>query len=179
MTPAINSIDSAFATNVSALNVPVPPNTGDQVLVCFLTARTNLGGAAITFTPPSGWSLVSAGESANGIFVTSVCFYRVGVESNSSVSWSVNKASDISAVILVIDGADTTTPIDASGKTATSSSNQTANSITTVTNNALLFAYYGIDTYPGNLNVTGSVLGMSQVYARGGGSPTAEIIAQL
>ena len=134
---------AASATNTPITGITISKPTGtttNDVLLAALTIR----GAAITITPPSGWTQVRS--DASGSTVNQTIYRKVAGGSEPS-SYAFTFSDPVSAAvggIVGYTGVDTTTPIDVSGGQANASSTSvTAPSVTTTVANTQLVAFFG------------------------------------
>jgi hypothetical protein len=144
------------STNATtSLTIPKPTGTvqGD-VIVAAITISGN-----ITFTPPSGWTSIQSGVTAGNEITTQSWWLAAGASEPSSYTWSWTTfgAQLATGTMAAYSGVDTSTPIDASGKSVNNTASTTVNapSVTTTHANDQLVLVLGANTSTSlNPNVT-------------------------
>ena len=145
--PAITFQSASSGTNglgaaTITLNAPAGVAQGD-VLVAQISARFTDAPTA-----PAGWQLVAnqaAGSGANAV-IQSVFWKAAGGAEPASYSWTWGTSIRASGGILAYSGVDGTNPIDASSGASGSNNLPTAPSLTTTANDAVLVAFFGMNT---------------------------------
>ena len=98
-------------------------------------------GSDNSVTPPSGWTLIR--RTNNGTDVGMATYYKVaGASEPSSYTWTHNQSPKWAAGIGRYDGVDTADPLDVDSGNTGNSSSQTANSVTTTADNAIVLCAY-------------------------------------
>lgn len=130
--------------------------------VCLIVI-SYIGGTGIGFTPPAGWTLAKRTDTGSTAGV--VVYWGLGTATFGD--WKPTGAFDtVIGYSLAYTGVDNTTPMDAAavGQVNASSTTVTVPSITTVTANAWLVAFFDwYDTIGGPLPTWSSVFGTSRV----------------
>jgi hypothetical protein len=135
------SASSATNTPITGLTIAKPTGTTtNDVLLASLTLR----GAAITITPPAGWTQVRT--DANGSTVNQTIYRKVAGGSEPA-SYAFTFSVPVSAAVggmVAYSGVDTTNPVDVhGGQTNASSTSVTAPSVTTTVADAMLVGFFG------------------------------------
>jgi RHS repeat-associated protein len=114
----------------SSLTISKPAATASgDVMLAQVSSGSTAQGAAVTITPPSGWSIVR--DTANGSSIRVATYSKVaGPSEPSSYAFTLSAPAAASGGIASYAGVDTSAPIDASSEaTATSASSVTAPTI--------------------------------------------------
>lgn len=134
------SATTATGTNLVTLDKPTGVVENDLMIVFITTFE------ALSFTPPSGWTLLYSNPA--GTYSEQWCYYRIaGASEPSSYSWSLSGIDEIVGTMSAWYNVDTTTPIDAylASDDTTAGTTQVADAITIVTDGALLLAVAGFN----------------------------------
>jgi chitodextrinase len=161
-------------TTTSAITVGTPAGTiAGDVLVATVTARV---GAAVTFTAPSGWTLVRretcvlpATQMTQALYV-----HTASASEPASSQWSFSKALYGSAGIAAYRGVDGASPVAASsGSTAVDSPTAAAPSVTTPAPQTLVAGSFGRSGAASTTAPTGT----TQRYALAGAATGSSVFA--
>ena len=127
--------NSAIGTTTATVTKPTGTGTGD-VMIGSIQFR---GGAGVTITPPSGWTLVRRDADSSSNVSSAVYWKQAGAVEPASYDF-VTTATRIVGGIATYRNADTPTPINASGTAQGNSAAASAPSITTTVANTRLLA---------------------------------------
>ncbi|HTD63955.1 MAG TPA: glycosyltransferase [Verrucomicrobiae bacterium] len=136
----VRSAATTTMTSGTTLNAQTPATmqTGD-----FMFAVVAWTGSAGLSTNPAGWTVWS-GNSIDGHLQT---YYRIATASEpATYTWTFNAATPVAAWIGAYMGVDTASPSDgaATGNGQINTTTHTANSFSTTTAGALVFAAYSV-----------------------------------
>ena len=149
---SISDSSTNLGVSVASLTLGLPANTSAQALILIVSAEA---GSAPTINTPSGWTALPVGQST-GTVVSSAVYYKAGDGSASVIITTAATAFWIAAAALVIDDADLSALINASGKTSASvatSHPATSSSLTTSAASCLVIGVWGFG-YSGTVNPT-------------------------
>jgi hypothetical protein len=141
-TPAVRASTSGSVNTATSLSLNKPAGTAQGDLL--VATVSHQGGSLRSVTPPSGWTAVPNTDFSNSTNVRIHAYYRLaGASEPSSYTFTLTGGSGqaMTGGILDITGANTGTPINASGGQSNGSATSKsvpAPSITTTVNNALL-----------------------------------------
>lgn len=142
--PTIIGTNGVLETSdVTTTNVPMPTGlaAGHFAGIAILT------GSSVTFTTPSGWTLLKVGGSFSSLAV----FYQIvsgTPPTSTAVSWNISTTAG--ALSFAYSGVDAGSPIDSSATAVVDGASQPI-STTTIHNNALLVMLSGIGGASGSL----------------------------
>ena len=101
--PAIRDSSTAYTASATTISVPMCDYAENDLLLIFCAHD-----AAVTYTTPSGWSVVSGFPSQNT--VTSTCFWKIATASESDVTITNSSADTNVAAMVSIRDIDTANP---------------------------------------------------------------------
>jgi hypothetical protein len=112
----LGSISTGSTSSSSArdhVTIPVPSGTASgQVLIAQIAAR---GGAGLTLSAPSGWSLIRRDNSAGVISQAAYIHVVSSAAEPSSYTWTFNAGNDAAGGIASYLGVNNSQPIDTTG----------------------------------------------------------------
>lgn len=137
--PAIRDFSTSYTASSTTISVPVCDYAQNDLLLLFCAHD-----ASVTYTTPSGWSVVSGFPSTNT--VTSTCFWKIAGASETDVTVTNSSADTNVAAMVSIRDVDTTnpfgSPVVTSVTTHTAASRHTLPSITTNRADSLVMYFY-------------------------------------
>lgn len=143
MAVAYSSVSSEAEAN-GTLTITRPSVAADDLMIAFVFATNSL---SISITPPSGWTLLASYAPNTSLVSAAWVYYKVaGGSESSTYDWVLSGGSPnnrSTGRIIVVTGADTTTPIDVSATDldTTAGLSQVNPSVTTTVANTLLIWY--------------------------------------
>jgi len=133
------STSSASAVSSGSITIPIDTQVGDLMVVCVGHVGTD------TVTPPTGWS-TQVNQTATGSTATMWVFTKLAQAGDAGSSQTFTFLTNTHAIAIecrVYGGVDTSTPMDvAATSQASSGTSPTAPALTTVTDGAMLVAFY-------------------------------------
>jgi hypothetical protein len=137
--PAIRDFSTSYVASSTTISVPVCDYVQNDLLLIFCAHD-----AAVTYTTPAGWTLVTNFPSQNT--VTSTCFWKIAGATETDVTVTNSSADTNVAAMVSIRDVNTSTPFGAtpliSVATHTAASRHTLPSITTNVADALVLYFY-------------------------------------
>jgi len=133
------SAASQVTRGASTLAIPTPAGiTTGNLLVAAVDVR-----GTPTITPPPGWTVVRVDTNASAM--RQAIYIRIATATEpSSFTWSFSASMSAAGVIAAYQGADPTTPVDASsGQPNPASTSITAPALSTTVSGALLIGFFG------------------------------------
>lgn len=137
--PAIRDFSTAYTASSTTISVPVCDYAQNDLLLIFCAHD-----AAVTYTTPTNWNVVSGFPSQNT--VTSTCFWKIAGASETDVTVTNSSADTNVAAMVSIRDINTAnpfgSPVVTSVTTHTAASRHTLPSITTNVADALVMYFY-------------------------------------
>lgn len=127
--PAIRDSSTAYTASATTISVPMCGYAAGDLLLIFCAHD-----AAVTYTTPAGWSVVSGFPSQNT--VTSTCFWKIATASESDVTITNSAADTNVAAMVSIRDIDTTNPFGSPAVTSVTTHTATGRvTLPTITTN--------------------------------------------
>ncbi len=163
-TAAVNDDDISLAA-------PAGLAVGD-VMLAFISQR---GGGSVDYVvTPAGWTSVLANNSGNTIGVTVFRKVATAADVNATFAWRIDRTDRTAAAIVAFRGVDSTVPVEAGGSQVNSASTTyTAPSVTTISSNTMLVAFYAAVNGDGSVN---GATGMTAAFSVGTGNGAGGVV---
>jgi len=132
---------SGNTTTGPDLTVNTPACSPGNVLL-FVTSTAGNGATDVSFSTPSGWTLLSGNSNSTTAFQPSMyIFYRIadGSEAASYIATASSTTSSLVGVMLTLVGVDPSTLIAGTTSTGASTTSITATEVSATTNGILLY----------------------------------------
>jgi len=132
---------SGNTTTGPDLTVNTPACSPGNVLL-FVTSTVGNGATDVSFSTPSGWTLLSGNSNSTTAFQPSMyIFYRIadGSEAASYIATASSTTSSLVGVMLTLVGVDPSTLIAGTTSTGASTTSITATEVSATTNGILLY----------------------------------------